>query len=475
MINDSVFIGQLREPHYPDSDCFSPSQRYPEYMFSDIESGRNEVYDVLRQGLFELGFDVAKYGSAQWNPFGEFIKEGDTVLIKPNWVFHKNREPIFGELDCMVTHPSIIRVVVDYVVIALKGTGRIIIGDSPIQLCDFSFLMEHHGYNNLWQYYENQGVQLEVVDFRGVLGSIQTDSTFDYSIKDDIGVEVDLGTSSLFDSVDLKQNLRITNYSPAELGEHHNDLKHRYSIHPLVLNADVIINLPKPKSHRKAGVTACLKNFVGTNARKECLPHHTKYSQEEGGDEYSKKSKLRRIASDLQDQYLLAAFNKKPYAKSLTLLTSIINKIGRILSRDNFTEGSWYGNDTIWRTIVDLFTIIQYSDKEGILQHIPQRKIFNICDMIVTGEKEGPLSPSPKPIGVLLMGSNSLHCDLAICKIFGCDCTRIKYLNYLLQQTTEDKEATEIIYNMEHLKLDNFHPLEKWKIEFSNGWHQYLS
>ena len=95
--------------------------------------------------------------------------------------------------------------------------------------------------------------------------------------------------------------------------------------------------------------------------------------------------------------------------------------------------------------------------------------------MVVAGEKEGPLSPSPKPVGILLMGSNSLHCDLTICKIFGCDYTRIKYLNYLFHQITEDGEAIEVIYNMKHLELEDFCPLVEWKIEFSKGWQHYLT
>ena len=36
-----------------------------------------------------------------------------------------------------------------------------------------------------------------------------------------------------------------------------------YCISEACLEADVIINLPKPKTHRKAGFTGALKNMIG--------------------------------------------------------------------------------------------------------------------------------------------------------------------------------------------------------------------
>ena len=89
-------------------------------------------------------------------------------------------------------------------------------------------------------------------------------------------------------------NMRITNYDPAYLKQHHNADKHEYFINSDVLNADVVINMPKPKTHRKAGVTISMKNLVGINCRKEYLPHHTNGSKEEGGDEYLHRSYLKK-------------------------------------------------------------------------------------------------------------------------------------------------------------------------------------
>jgi hypothetical protein len=53
-----------------------------------------------------------------------------------------------------------------------------------------------------------------------------------------------------------------------------------------VLSADLVVNLPKLKTHKKTGVTLALKNLVGINGDKNWLPHHSQGSVEKGGDEY---------------------------------------------------------------------------------------------------------------------------------------------------------------------------------------------
>ncbi|MFR5984215.1 MAG: DUF362 domain-containing protein [Bacilli bacterium] len=60
----------------------------------------------------------------------------------------------------------------------------------------------------------------------------------------------------------------ITNYNLKYMHSHHCQGKHEYLISKDILDADVIINVPKPKCHRKAGITASMKNFVGVNSKK---------------------------------------------------------------------------------------------------------------------------------------------------------------------------------------------------------------
>lgn len=49
---------------------------------------------------------------------------------------------------------------------------------------------------------------------------------------------------------------------------------HQYLLAKAVLEADVVINLPKLKTHKKAGVTCALKNLIGIHGNKEYSPHH---------------------------------------------------------------------------------------------------------------------------------------------------------------------------------------------------------
>ena len=94
------------------------------------------VYEELRNWLFEMNSDRDNFNTMKWNPFKELIKPGDMVVLKPNMVMHKNGLSQFST-DCMITHGSIIRAILDYVYIALKGNGKIIIADAPLQKCGF--------------------------------------------------------------------------------------------------------------------------------------------------------------------------------------------------------------------------------------------------------------------------------------------------------------------------------------------------
>ena len=106
---------------YPEAETyFNPSEKYPEYPWGDgnISKSENRVYKMVRNVLYKLGLDEKNFGSKDWNPLGEIIKKGDCVLIKPNMVV--NNHPLGGDLNSVVTNPSVVRAVADYVYIALK-------------------------------------------------------------------------------------------------------------------------------------------------------------------------------------------------------------------------------------------------------------------------------------------------------------------------------------------------------------------
>ena len=49
---------------------------------------------------------------------------------------------------------SVVAAVLDYVLIALQGHGQIILGDAPMQDCDFNRLMHESGYLDMVHYYQ---------------------------------------------------------------------------------------------------------------------------------------------------------------------------------------------------------------------------------------------------------------------------------------------------------------------------------
>ena len=432
---EKVSIVKIDNAVYPDKeDLFRPAIHYPEYIFEEISSCENKVYDGVRQALKVMGYDSENYGSSHWNPFKEYIKPGMKVLIKPNLVMDKNLNKR-GGVECLYTQPSVVAAVIDYVLLALREndgsiSGKIIVGDAPMQACDFNNLINESGYKSLIFYYKSKGVNISLVDFRG-LKSRRVGGIIQPEVSEELeGKIIDLANDSefgVFSEEQLKQ-IRITNYNPRELLKHHSNQKHEYYISQYILDADIIINMPKPKTHRKAGFTGALKNFVGANVRKEYLPHHTSGAIEDSGDEYLRKSLIHEYkdrALDLQNLY--ASERKIHRAKAYKVVAKIL---GVFVNKKDFDEGSWYGNRTISRTIADINKIIYHADKTGILHEKFMKNILIIGDLIVSGEMEGPVYPSPKKLGLICIAENPICFDRVVASIMGFDEHKIPTIEF---------------------------------------------
>ena len=445
----------------------------------------SNCFQIIRNAFHQLNLDDKNYHTNKWNPLGEdLIKEGNTILIKPNMVLEKNKNDE-GE-DCLYTNPSIVAAIIPYVWKALKGKGKIIVADAPVQSCDFEKLIEESGYKQLIEYYKKQGINIELKDLRGLISKYENGIMKQNVLaKEENSILVDLGNDSEHARLNEKDlnKVRITNYNPDELLKHHNEQKHEYLIAKEALEADVIINMPKPKAHRKAGVTIGLKNFVGINTRKEYLPHHRKGDTTCGGDEYLKKAVLLRINSRLIDfSNRLKSKKKYKMAKRVSVFAKICSGLDkRLVSKEKNREGSWYGNDTIWRTIIDINKIIKYADKSGKMQEKPQRKIFSIADMIIIGEKEGPLLPSPKFIGAVAMGEDIVCFDEIIATILGLDINKIPLFKHLREERkyplVEENKYGVIAsnnINFNNKTVNKISKKEAINIEPSSGWKNHI-
>lgn len=473
---------------YPTSDfSYNPDNKYPEYKWSnsEISKEKNAIYEMVRNCLIGLELDVKNYNSKDWNPLGEFIKKGDTVLIKPNWVMHKNENKTVTEfgLECLITHPSIVRAVTDYCIIALGETGHIIIGDAPMQGCDLERLLDISGYRELFRFYNQHSFKLLPTDFRKFSVGIDKNkviSTKKYNSSE--GLKVVLNSKSKLNRANFKmKKFKVSDYNEKITNEYHNGSNHIYLINKDVLSADVIINLCKPKCHRLAGITGALKNMVGITYDKACLPHRTNGSIQQGGDEYIHNSIVKKMISKVLDQKI-AFEEKKKYSKALIMRFTygILYYLMKGVSKDPYLIGSWYGNDTIWRTVLDLYHIILYANKDGIVCENKQRKVFNLADMIIAGEKNGPISPEPKKLGIIVAGNDAVIIDRLICDIMGFDFKKIPTIyNAINDIELNQKEIEKFLFysnlsEYNNKRINELHFPQKWSFKPFDTWKRHI-
>lgn len=415
---------------YPDAPPFDPSEPFPELDFIPNTGEDNPVYRAVRSAFRQAGLDGESYGSSRWNPLRHFIKPGQTVLLKPNMIkeYHP-RDP--DGWRYVLTHGSVIRAVSDYVWKALGGSGRLLIADAPQTDSSFSSIAGILGLQKLVEYYELRGLGLELIDLRreewlnreGVIVSRKPIP------GDPAGnVRFDLGEVSALATHSGAGRYYGADYDAGVVNAHHTGGRHEYLISRSAIEADVVFNLPKLKTHKKAGITVALKNLVGINGDKNWLPHHTEGPRAKGGDEHPNPSTLHRL------ERLGAA-----QLRSLTLrwpkvgpaILQHVRRSGVRVFGDTevvVRSGNWWGNDTIWRMCLDLNRILLYGSPDGSLRspEPKSRKTYlALVDGIIAGEGSGPMNPDPVASGVVIFGLNPSSVDAASATIMGFDPQRI--------------------------------------------------
>jgi uncharacterized protein (DUF362 family) len=373
-----------------------------------------EISGAIERIGTELGWSGEGKG-----PFGALIPSGARVLIKPNWVLHHNQGS--GGMDPMITHGSVVKAVVQA---ALQtDAAEVLVGDAPIQTCDFPALLKTSGLDS----WSNELVKADA-RFRGLKDFRRTKANYVNGVRvaeenvlpEDDFVLFDLGADSLLEPItDEKDDFRVTCYDPRLMAKTHGRGRHRYLVARDVMTADVVINLPKLKTHKKAGITCALKNLIGINGNKEYLPHHRIGGTNLGGDCYPGDSKVKRMLEYAADQQNLSDGGAK--ARVWGGVATQLNRVLNLLGDELGIEGSWSGNDTIWRTGLDLNRVMLYGDVAGAMQSSPQRRVVHLADAIVAGQGDGPLSPQPLPLGLLFAGNNPAVVDWYGARLLGYD------------------------------------------------------
>jgi hypothetical protein len=278
-------------------------------------------------------------------------------------------------------------------------------------------------------------VDVQLVDFRKVVS--QRDerghiAAWREAPGDPAGyVTFDLAADSMLAALAGEQSrFRVSNYATSDTRQYHHAASHRYVIARSVLDADVIISVPKLKTHCKVGVTLGLKNFVGMVGRKQCLAHHREGGSAQGGDEYPGRSRLKHWSEQLERRIDGAPVGHR--REALKLLYRVNERLIRVLGVNPIRDGGWYGNDTCWRMTLDLVRIARYGRPDGTMADTPQRTILTVVDGIIAGEGEGPLEATARPTGVLIAGLNPVHVDRVAARFMGFDPDRIPLLREAL-------------------------------------------
>ena len=435
MISDNsvaVFQGKAR---YSIQAPFHPSQDFPEYPFQEIVSKpNNETYSIVRNALYLLDLDKSNYGQKSWDPLGDLIEPGDYVLLKPNLICesHSSRP---DEWEQVITHPSIIRAVLDYVFIALKGKGIVAIADGPQTDSDFSEILRRTRLNEVVNFFSDKGLEILMLDLRRHHWMKRNGITYKRQILpgDPRGyTTIDLGERSEFKDYALSGRFYGADYDIKETAKYHGNGHHTYVLCRSVMDADVLINLPKMKTHKKTGVTLSLKNMVGVNGYRNCLPHYTIGTPEEGGDEFSDSN----LKNKIQSRGIVGI---KKYLTTLGgcggALTRALFKAGRVVFGDTsriVRSGNWHGNDTAWRMVLDLNKCLFHFAGDGRPRTKPLRYL-SLIDGIIAGEGDGPVGTDPVFAGVLLAGQNALAMDAVGARLMGFDINKIPIVKNLVK------------------------------------------
>ena len=386
------------------------------------------MYAAVRDALRLLDMDGERYGSADWNPLGEIVRPGDNVLVKPNLVLHFNAGG--GSLDAIVTHPSVIRAVVDFVLVALDGRGQIVVGDAPQANCDFEALSAATGLGQLAEWMgsacRDRGVGFRLVDFRREKTTLRRGVVWERRpLGGRAPVRVRLGAASAIGAID---NARLygADYDRRQTVASHVSREHEYGVAAELLESDVVVSIPKLKVHSKVGTTLNLKNMVGVAVDKNALAHYRIGTACDGGDEREAASWDDRVDRLLTDWLLGRAPRGGRHGfLAWRAARKALRAIGLVRGGSMIGSGDWHGNDTAWRMALDLNRIVLSGRADGSIARVPVRRVFSIVDGIVGGDGEGPLGATPVCSGVIVGGRNPLSVDWVATCAMGLDPSRM--------------------------------------------------
>lgn len=372
-----------------------------------------------------------------------YLPKGDfkNIVIKPNWVYHQTTAKY--PINALITDVRLIDMTIQACLSEYPNCDKISIVDVPLQSCDFEVLKIQSNLNEVIKKYTAQS-RIKFMDLRREIWKY--DAGFlkrrQYkNIGDPLGYhEIVLNDESLLKEINNNvKNFRVSDYDTSIIQQMHTNKNHKYIISKTILDSDLVISLPKLKTHQKTGTTCALKNMVGIVGDKACLVHHQKGKKKSGGDEFSDhtssliilQTRLREILQKKHPSiyrflsYLWSAIKISANIKTEPTLEELVSKKSVYIG-----AGSWYGNDSIWRMVYDLNLILLYGSlAKSTLSTKRQREYICIVDGVVCGQGNGPLQSIPVKLDIIGLSNNPFLMDISCAKLMGFDYTKIPILN----------------------------------------------
>ncbi len=345
------------------------------------------------------------------------------VVVKPNWV-QQAHEYAPDVWEPVITHPRVVLAVVESVAEEMRGSGVIAICDAPNTYADFERIVARGDLRARLGALRTRWPSLEVqlIDLRREVWILKDEVIVDRreNPPDPRGyVALNLGRDSLLYGFRGEGRYYGADYDAGVVNRHHQGAVQEYLIAGTAMACDLFVNVAKLKTHKKTGITCCLKNLVGINGDKNWLPHHTEGTPDDGGDEFPVRSTaqwLETVLKRVGREVALTVPVVGPWA------FRYLRRAGKPVLGDSqvtIRNGNWQGNDTCWRMALDLNRALLYGNHDGSWRETEPKAYLGIVDGIIGGEGNGPLCPEPVESGVMLAGTNPAAVDSAACRLMG--------------------------------------------------------
>lgn len=118
--------------------------------------------------------------------------------------------------------------------------------------------------------------------------------------------------------------------------------------------------------------------------------------------------------------------------------------------------------------VYDLNKIAKYGKNDGTLSEKPLRVIYSLCDGIIGGQGDGPLNPTPLPLGIIAFSDDSYLMDLIVGNIFRLNIDKIP----LLKEAKKMVKDYSIYLNGKKISIEDINDISM-EVIMPPGWTNY--